>query len=73
MKQTDFFDFGGTAYLNCAYCGPLPRVAVEAAHAAVELETQPYRITSELFFSLPDDYRRHAAQLIGAEASDVAN
>jgi len=71
-RSADFDDFGGVAYLNCAYHGPLPRVSVRAAQAAMQLKQTPHRILDEFHFTFPDAYRTAVARLIGCEARDVA-
>ncbi len=71
-RSADFFDFGGVAYLNCAYHGPLPRVAARAAQAAMQLKQAPHRILDEYHFTFPDAYRSAVARFIGCDARDVA-
>ena len=68
----DFFDFGGVTYLNCAYQGPLPRLAVAAAQEALELKTRPHRISEEDYFDVPDAFRRAVGELVGCDPADVA-
>jgi len=68
----DFYDFGGATYLNCAFHGAMPRVAVAAVEQALELKKTPHLIRDEYHFSFPDAYREAVAELIGAEARDVA-
>jgi selenocysteine lyase/cysteine desulfurase len=68
----DFYDFGGATYLNCAFHGAMPRVAVEAIEEALELKKTPHLILDEYHFTYPDAYREAMAEMIGAEAEDVA-
>ena len=68
----DFHDFDGATYLNCAFHGAMPRVAVEAVEAALELKKTPHLIRDEHHFTFPDAYREAAAELIGAHPRDVA-
>lgn len=68
----DFFDFDGFSYFNCAYQGPMPRVAVVATEAALQLKKTPHLVTDDLYFSLPDAYRDAVANLIGCSAQNVA-
>jgi selenocysteine lyase/cysteine desulfurase len=70
--RDDFVDFEGVAWLNTAYVGAMPRVALAAAQTGLGLKAQPYRIRDEDFFELPDAYRAEVAALIGADARDVA-
>jgi selenocysteine lyase/cysteine desulfurase/RimJ/RimL family protein N-acetyltransferase len=71
-RSVDFFDFGGVAYLNCAYHGPLPRVSARAAVAAMRIKQTPHRVQDEYHFTFPDAYRAAVARLIGCASSDVA-
>ena len=68
----DFFDFDDVAYFNCAYMGPMPRVAAAAAAAAIEQKGRPDRVVDQMFFDAPDAYRQQVARLIGCDAIDVA-
>lgn len=70
--RDDFADFEGVAYLNAASQGPLPRVALAAAEAALRLKAQPFRIRDSDYFDLPDAYRAEAAALLGVDPHDVA-
>jgi cysteine desulfurase/selenocysteine lyase len=67
----DFGPFHGRVWLNTAHQGPLPKVATEAALAAVEQRTQPHLLRDEDFFAVPARLRAALGQLIGAEADDV--
>jgi cysteine desulfurase / selenocysteine lyase len=68
----EFLDFEGVTYLNAAFQGPLPRVAVQALEGAVHLKTHPFLLRDSDYFDFPDAYRNEAAALLGAEACDVA-
>jgi len=68
----DFYGFDGLHYLNCAYQGPLPRVAVAAVEAALDLKRAPHRIPDHLYFDYPDAYREAIAPLIGARPAEIA-
>ena len=69
---SDFADFGGVTYLNCAFQGPMPRVAAAAAEAALELKKTPQLISDSDYFTYPDAYREAVADLIGCRSRDVA-
>ncbi len=69
---SDFADFGGVTYLNCAFQGPMPLVAAAAATEALELEKTPYLVADGDYFSYPDTYRGAVADLIGCAAADIA-
>ncbi len=68
----DFFDFGGATYLNCAYHGALPRVAVAAAEHALRLKQTPNLLRDDYHFTFPDAFRAAAAELLGGRAENVA-
>lgn len=70
--RREFADFEGVAYLNVANQGPLPLIAARAAQAAIEAKKLPYKITDNLYFDVPDRIRKNLAQLIGAEADEIA-
>lgn len=70
--RQDFFHAPGVTYLNCAYQGPMPRVAVEAAIQALELKKTPHLIRDELHFSYPDGFRRAIGRLIGSPIENIA-
>jgi selenocysteine lyase/cysteine desulfurase len=57
----------GLHYLNCAYMGPLPRVAQEAGTAGIQRKGDPSRIVAADFFAESDEVRRLFAELIHAE------
>lgn len=70
--KDQFADFEGRVYLNCAHQGPFPRVASEAAREAIVLKEQPYRITEEIYFSLPAEVRAELGGLLAAPAERFA-
>ncbi len=70
-RTEDFFDFEDVAYLNCAYMGPLPRIAAQALERAGEQRKRPHLISEEMFFSVPQAYREQVAGLIGCAPIDV--
>jgi selenocysteine lyase/cysteine desulfurase len=70
--RQDFADFSPLVYLDCAYQGPVPRVAVERFHQAVEQKFHPIRITAADHLALPDRVRTRIAGLTGADAQEIA-
>lgn len=54
-------------YLNCAYMGPLPRIAEEAGFAAIRKKAVPTRIVPPDSFWETDELRGQYARLIGAD------
>ena len=67
----DFGPFGGRAWLNCAHQGPLPRVAVQAAHEALAWKTAPWRLTDDVFSSIPQRLRAVLGRLVCVPAEDI--
>ena len=54
-------------YLNCAYMGPLPRVAEEAGFEAIRRKRVPTRIAAPDDFWATDPLRALFARLIGSD------
>jgi selenocysteine lyase/cysteine desulfurase len=69
--RKEFYEFEDATYLAAAAQGPLPRVAVKALEAAVEMKRRPYKLDDSLYFELPARVRGLLAQLIGAEADEI--
>ncbi|MGO9403429.1 MAG: aminotransferase class V-fold PLP-dependent enzyme [Terriglobales bacterium] len=67
----DFGPFDGRVWLNTAHQGPLPRVAVEAARAAVEQKARPYLLRDGDFLEVPGRLRAALGKLIGAAPEDI--
>ena len=60
-------------YLNCAYLGPLPRVAQDAALPAIARKANPTTIAPADFFADSEEARRLFARLInGGDGSRIA-
>ena len=71
--QRHLFDIApDVAYLNCAYMSPLMHKVVAAGHAGVSRKAQPWRISSDDFFSESEHARALFARLVGAHAEDIA-
>ena len=71
--QRHLFDLPDeVAYFNCAYMSPLLRSAVAAGQQAAQTKARPWQIATPDFFSGPERARRLFAQLLGAEAGDIA-
>jgi selenocysteine lyase/cysteine desulfurase/RimJ/RimL family protein N-acetyltransferase len=68
----DFPDFEGAAYLNAAFQGPMPRVALAALEAATRYKTHSHRFGDEIFYDLPDAYRAEAAAIVGGDPEGIA-
>lgn len=71
--QKDLFDIPqGITYLNAAYMGPLMKRAAEIGAAAVNKKMNPWSIPVSDFFDPPNRYYQLAAEMIDANASDIA-
>jgi selenocysteine lyase/cysteine desulfurase len=71
-RRDDFSVPADVHYLNCAYMGPLPRVAEAAGTAAIREKSTPWRVGPGDFFETSDSVRGHFAGLVGGRARDVA-
>ena len=69
--SSDFGPFDERIWMNTAHQGPMPRVAVEAAHEALAMKIAPHRIRDELFSEVPLKLKGALAQLIGAAPQDI--
>ena len=71
--QRQLFDIPeGVAYFNCAYMSPLLRTAAAAGQQGIAGKSQPWQVRPADFFSLPDQARGLFANLIKAQADDIA-
>jgi len=71
--QRHLFDIpDDIAYFNCAYMSPLMKKVVAEGHKSVALKGQPWQISPPDFFSTPERARALFAQLINAQADDIA-
>ena len=71
--QRQLFDIPeGVAYFNCAYMSPLLRTATAAGQQGIAGKSQPWQVRPADFFSLPDQARGLFANLIKAQADDIA-
>ena len=65
-RKADFSLRAGAPYLNCAYMGPLPRVAEAAGVAALARKRHPTDIGAPDAFWESDGVRERFARMIGA-------
>lgn len=70
--RAEWFELDDVAYLNTAGQGPLPRVAIRAAQAALEWKKYPYKMPEDVYFALPGRVRALLAQIIGAQPTEIA-
>lgn len=69
--RSEFFEFEDATYFAMAAQGPLPRVAIKALEASLELKRRPYRIEESLYFELPTRVRGLLAKLTGAKPEEI--
>lgn len=65
--SADFHTEPDTSYLNCAYHGAIPHVAVTAMNEAAGLKQAPYRLPDVAHFEFPETYRNEMARFIGGD------
>jgi selenocysteine lyase/cysteine desulfurase len=70
--RQEWFEIEDATYLNLAGQSPMPKVAVRAIQAAIELKKFPQRIPDSAFFDVPNRLRASLAKLIGAHPADIA-
>jgi selenocysteine lyase/cysteine desulfurase len=70
--RQEWFEIEDATYLNLAGQSPMPKVAVRAVQAAIELKKFPHRIPDTAFFDVPNRLRACLAKLIGAQPEDIA-
>ncbi len=71
-RRHDFYSTDGVTYLNCAYMGPMPRLAIEAVRAALRLKMTPHLLADRDFFTYPDAFRAAVARLLAVPAERIA-
>jgi selenocysteine lyase/cysteine desulfurase len=62
----------GVCYLNAAASGPIPEVVRQAGIAGISSKSQPWTRDRAVARDITNELRRLAAELIGAQPSDVA-
>jgi cysteine desulfurase/selenocysteine lyase len=70
--REEWFEFENASYLNVAGNGPMPKVSLRAAQAAIEWKKFPQRVPDEAYFDVPNRIRASIAELIGAKADEIA-
>ncbi len=73
QNQRHLFDIPpDVCYLNCAYMSPLMHAACEAGRDGLARKTQPWKISSDDFFTQTEELRSLASALFRCAAGDVA-
>jgi selenocysteine lyase/cysteine desulfurase len=70
--RKEWFEIEDATYLNTAGQSALPKVALRAAQNALEWKKFPHRMPDEAYFEIPNRIRGSIAQLIGANADEIA-
>ncbi len=71
--QRHLFDIpDDVAYFNCAYMSPLMKSAIEAGTAGLARKAWPWQITSDQYFSGPEEFRETASQFFGSKSDCIA-
>jgi cysteine desulfurase / selenocysteine lyase len=70
--REEWFEFENATYLNVAGNGPMPKVSLKAAQAAMEWKKFPQRVPDEAYFDVPNRIRASIAELIGANGEEIA-
>jgi len=70
--RQEWFEIEDATYLNLAGQSPMPKVAVRAVQAAIELKKFPHRVPDSAFLDVPNRLRASIAKLIGAQPEDIA-
>jgi cysteine desulfurase/selenocysteine lyase len=70
--REEWFEFENATYLNVAGNGPMPKVSLKAAQAAMEWKKFPQRVPDEAYFDVPNRIRASIAELIGVNAEEIA-
>ena len=72
-SQRHLFDIpDDVAFLNCAYISPLPKVSLIAGEGGLRRKARPWTIAPTDFFATSETVRRLFANLINADANDIA-
>jgi cysteine desulfurase / selenocysteine lyase len=70
--RAEWFEMEDVSYLNVSGQGPMPRVSIRAAQAALEWKKYPHKMPPDEYFGLPNRVRGLIAKMIGAEPGEIA-
>jgi len=67
----DFGPFDGNTWINCSHQGPLPHVAAEALHEALEWKIKPFNLNSTRFTETINKMRSVLGKVICAPTEEI--
>lgn len=70
--RQEWFEFEDATYLNAASQGPMPKVSLRAAQAALEWKKFPHLVPDSAYFEIPNRIRASLARLIGGRPEEIA-
>jgi cysteine desulfurase/selenocysteine lyase len=70
--RREWFEIEDATYLNASGQGPMPRVSIRAAQAALEAKKNPHHMADSTYFEVPNRVRASIAKLIGGKAEEIA-
>jgi cysteine desulfurase / selenocysteine lyase len=70
--RSEWFEFDDVAYMDTAGQAALPKVAIRAAQSAIEWKKYPHKMPEDNMFALPARVRELLAEMIGAQAAEIA-
>ena len=72
-SQRHLFDIPDeVAFLNCAYISPLPKASLMAGEQGLRRKSRPWTVAPADFFTSSETVRKLFADLINAQADDIA-
>ncbi|MGE5777934.1 MAG: aminotransferase class V-fold PLP-dependent enzyme, partial [Hyphomicrobiales bacterium] len=72
-SQRHLFDIpDAVAFLNCAYISPLPKASLMAGEQGLRRKSRPWTVAPADFFTSSETVRKLFADLINAQADDIA-
>ncbi len=70
--RQEWFEIEDATYLNASGQGPMPRVSIRAAQAALEAKKNPHHMADSTYFEVPNRVRASIGKLIGGKAQEIA-
>ena len=70
--RKEWFEIADATYLNTAAHAALPRVALDAVQASIDVNKSPHHMDDAVFFEAPSRIRRSLSKMIGAKPEEIA-